>query len=367
MILAPGLTHQLTATIMPLNALNKGVAWASTNKSVATVDQNGLVTAHKAGTAVIIIETDDGNLSRTCTVTVDNSAQGFELSTHDEYIAVNGTVKLNGKFTPSNAQNKTVIWTTSDSAIATVDANGLVTGKKAGSVVITATTVDGGYKDYCLVRVVGITASYNTSTIIDLEESLIYGLDVGLTSISDYIDLVDDSCTLEYDTLTGEIGTGTITNVVRNGEIIDSYTVVIFGDIDGNGWYDANDAFIVNMIACGLISADRLSEAERAAADCNHDGVIDELDFELLINASVLLDDVDQSATQEGLVTNAFYIDYCSLIDQTAGEEIQLAPDTQVPDSNANQPAETLTIESVFAVVFEFIKMMLSFVFSVIK
>ena len=367
LILAPGLTHQLTATIMPLNALNKGVAWASTNKSVATVDQNGLVTAHKAGTAVIIIETDDGNLSRTCTVTVDNSAQGFELSTHDEYIAVNGTVKLNGKFTPSNAQNKTVIWTTSDSAIATVDANGLVTGKKAGSVVITATTVDGGYKDYCLVRVVGITASYNTSTIIDLEESLIYGLDVGLTSISDYIDLVDDSCTLEYDTLTGEIGTGTITNVVRNGEIIDSYTVVIFGDIDGNGWYDANDAFIVNMIACGLISADRLSEAERAAADCNHDGVIDELDFELLINASVLLDDVDQSATQEGLVTNAFYIDYCSLIDQTAGEEIQLAPDTQVPDSNANQPAETLTIESVFAVVFEFIKMMLSFVFSVIK
>ena len=288
---------------------------------------------------------------------------GIDLTSHNAYITVNGKAQLSVVVISGS---KTVLWSTSDTTVASVDSNGLVTGKKAGVVVITAMTSDGMYKDYCLVRVVGITASYNTSTVVDPENSLIYGLDVGLDSISDYVDLADNSCTLEYDTLSGEIGTGTITNVVRNGEIVDSYTVVIFGDVDGNGWYDANDAFIVNMIANGLLDESKLSDAMRKAADCNHDGEINELDFELLINASVLLEDVDQSASQPELSQNAVYISYCSLIDQTAGEENNLVPAPETTPETTPETSEaevTFDIEAFFKSILDFIKKIFAFIF----
>lgn len=297
--------------------------------------------------------------------------KGIELTSKNAYITVNGTAQLSVVVTSGS---KSVIWSSSDSSVASVDSNGFVTGNKAGIVVITATTSDGIYKDYCLVRVVGITASYNTTTVVDPEEGLIYGLDVGLNSLSDYIELTDSSCTLEYDTLTDEIGTGTITNVVRDGEIVDVYTVVIFGDIDGNGWYDANDAFIVNMIASGLIDESRLSEAERKAADCNHDGVIDGADFYLLNQASLLLDYVDQSATQPELVTNSVYLQYCSLIDQTAGVETNLvpmpdldkAPSDSTADAKTEKTADEIDFEVIFTTIFDFIKKIFSLVLSFI-
>ncbi len=298
----------------------------------------------------------------TCELT--NPVTGIELTSHSEYISVNGKVQLSVTFAPDKLQNKSVIWSSSDSTVASVDENGLVTGKKAGSVVITVTAVDGGYKDFCLIRVVGITASLDSNTVIDPGNGFIYGLDAGLDSIEDYINLTDNSCSLEYDTLSGEIGTGSITNIVRDGEIVDSYTVIIFGDIDGNGWYDANDAFLVHMIASGLVEKDRLGEAVWRAADCNHDGLVNELDFEILNNASVLLDSIDQSATQAELETNAIYIEYMSLIDQSAGVEIEQIPKESAPESN--EPAEENYIAAVFAFLSDIFSKILAFIISFI-
>ena len=66
-----GATLQLTATVLPEGATDKGVMWASSNPSVATVDSNGLVTTHSVGTATITaITTDGSNLSTSCTVTL---------------------------------------------------------------------------------------------------------------------------------------------------------------------------------------------------------------------------------------------------------------------------------------------------------
>ena len=68
--LTEGGTSQLTATITPSNATNKVLTWSSSNTSAATVDGNGTVTAHKAGTATITVTTADGGHSATCAVTV---------------------------------------------------------------------------------------------------------------------------------------------------------------------------------------------------------------------------------------------------------------------------------------------------------
>lgn len=78
--LAVGATGQLAATVLPENATNKAVTWASSNADIASVDENGLVTAHAAGTAVITATAVDGGFAATCTVTVTAPTGGGSTS-----------------------------------------------------------------------------------------------------------------------------------------------------------------------------------------------------------------------------------------------------------------------------------------------
>ncbi|MBQ3498048.1 MAG: leucine-rich repeat protein [Clostridia bacterium] len=200
-------------------------------------------------------------------------------------------------------------------------------------------------------------------TVIDTESNMIYGLTAGIDSLNDYITATDG---LKWYYQPGQygFGTGTVATLKDGTKTVAEYTVIIFGDIDGNGWYDANDAFLVHMIASGLVEKDRLGEAVWRAADCNHDGLVNELDFEILNNASVLLDSIDQSATQAELETNAIYIEYMSLIDQSAGVEIEQIPKESAPESN--EPAEENYIAAVFAFLSDIISKILAFIISFI-
>ncbi|MCR4616043.1 MAG: leucine-rich repeat protein [Clostridiales bacterium] len=80
-----------------------------------------------------------------------------------------------------------------------------------------------------------------------------------------------------------------------NNEIIDSSEILIFGDIDGDGYIDGNDAFFVNLIVCSMLTPSGLSECERLAADATHDGVIDDIDVQLLFDCGTLSAEVSQS------------------------------------------------------------------------
>ena len=71
-----GGTKTLTATIAPANAANKAVTWSTSNSSVATVTDAGVVTAHSAGSATITVTTADGGFTDTCVVTVTQPFPG---------------------------------------------------------------------------------------------------------------------------------------------------------------------------------------------------------------------------------------------------------------------------------------------------
>ncbi len=71
-----GETEQLTATVLPSNATNKAVTWSSSDDAVATVDENGKVTAKKVGTAKVTVTTKDGNKTATCSVTGKTKQNG---------------------------------------------------------------------------------------------------------------------------------------------------------------------------------------------------------------------------------------------------------------------------------------------------
>ncbi|MBQ6179548.1 MAG: Ig domain-containing protein, partial [Bacteroidales bacterium] len=146
-----GESVSLSATVNPQNATDKTVTWSSSNASVATVSSSGLVTAKAVGTATITASA--GGKSATCNVTVTPVlVNSITLNQSSANVNVGGTVSLTAAVTPSNAADKTVTWSSSDAAVATVSNSGVVTGVKAGTATITATAHDGsGVKATCAV------------------------------------------------------------------------------------------------------------------------------------------------------------------------------------------------------------------------
>ena len=145
--LSVGQTEKYIATIKPANASNKGVIFTSSNASVATVDANGNVKGIKAGTTTISA-TAKGNSSAISRLTVtvvasdddnDIPVSGIKISGYNS-VKEGNSIQLTTEITPDNANNKKVSYTSSDSSIASVDQNGKVTGIKAGTVRITATS-----------------------------------------------------------------------------------------------------------------------------------------------------------------------------------------------------------------------------------
>lgn len=141
------------ATVTPANADNKTLAWTSSNTKIATVS-NGVVKGVKAGRVIITAKTTDGsNISATCTVTVKQPVTRVSLS-KKATMYTGKKLTLKAKVNPANASNKALTWKSSNTKIAKVASNGVVTGVKAGTVMITATAKDGSRKSAtCTVTV----------------------------------------------------------------------------------------------------------------------------------------------------------------------------------------------------------------------
>ena len=168
--------------------------------------------------------------------------------------------------------------------------------------------------------------SISGSGAVITEDNLVYGLAAGLDSIDGYVAASADGCEVKVTKSGDKIGTGTLVEIYKDGYLVDAYTVVIFGDVDGDGWYDAQDAYIVSLITNGLLTREQTGEAKYLAADCNHDGVIDGADIEILQNAGLLLGDVDQSKSREELQSDSAYEEYSSLIEQSPNDAGQDDP-----------------------------------------
>ena len=152
--LIAGKEATLTATVKPDDATNKTVTWSSNNETVATVDNNGKVTAKAAGEAIITAKA--GDKTATCTVTVAKADVAVESVTLDKTsldLKVGNNATLKATVEPQNATNNTVTWSSSNPEFVTV-ANGTVTAVSAGTATITVTTADGNHKATCTVTVI---------------------------------------------------------------------------------------------------------------------------------------------------------------------------------------------------------------------
>ena len=149
-----GDSRALTATVIPSDATDSQVTWSSSNPSVATVSDQGEVTAVRAGNCTITATA--GGKSATCTVTVSTQeipVERITLSSTSLSLKEGDSHRLTATVTPSDATDSQVTWSSSDPSVATVSDQGEVTAVRAGNCTITATA--GGKSAACTVRVQG--------------------------------------------------------------------------------------------------------------------------------------------------------------------------------------------------------------------
>ena len=164
-----GSSLSLTATVYPSDAADKSVTWSSSNTSIATVSGSGVVTAVGAGTAIITAKTNDGNYTAGCTVTVILHQTGVALDKSTLSLEIGDNSTLTVMVSP--AIGKSVTWSSSNTSVATVSSNGVVTAVNAGTATITAKTIDGGYEANCTVTVNGVSNEDQTAGSNDVESN----------------------------------------------------------------------------------------------------------------------------------------------------------------------------------------------------
>ena len=138
---------KLKAKITNKKAAYKAVNWTTSNKKVATVNTNGKVTAKAKGKCTIKATAKDGSKKTAkCKITVRQLVTKVALSKSKVDVIKGKTVKLKANISPTNANNKTVKWSTSNKKIATVNKNGKVKGINLGKCTVKATAQDGSKK-----------------------------------------------------------------------------------------------------------------------------------------------------------------------------------------------------------------------------
>lgn len=179
--------------------LNATVTWSSSDTNIASVDENGLVTAAGIGTATITATTSTGK-----TDSVDITVSyGKELSVSEPEITVGNskTGKITPVISPANAKD-TFTYTSSNTSVATVDSSGTVTGRSGGIAVITVKST-GGLTAECTVTVTDIslpsTATVNinkTAKISPTTKPADVAQKITWSSLDDSIVTVNDNGTI---------------------------------------------------------------------------------------------------------------------------------------------------------------------------
>ena len=151
-------SYQLMPVILPENATDQELIWASSDEAVAIVDKSGKVSAVSPGKATITATTTDPSLQKprtaSCRITVQQAVTEIHLDTHEAEISRRGKLELGASVLPDNASNRKVTWTSSDPKVAAVSARGAVSPKSPGTCIISCEAADGsGVSDTCTVTV----------------------------------------------------------------------------------------------------------------------------------------------------------------------------------------------------------------------
>ena len=222
----------LVATVLPEGATDKRVVWTSSENKIASVDIDGMVTAHKAGEAVIRVSAAGGSLVDSCKVTVKQRvhASAVTLDKTSLSLMIGDTIVLKATISPSDAYEKELVWGSSDPSRVKVDDKGKVTALAQGEAQITVQLKDNpSVKAVCQVSVSSKAGEITSVSLSPSTLSLKYG-ETGRLNCTVYPQNASYT-TVKWETSNSNVatvsGSGLSATVTARGEGSASITVTV--------------------------------------------------------------------------------------------------------------------------------------------
>lgn len=242
--LSNGQTYRLKATVSSQMESTRTVTWKSSNKKVATVDENGLVTAVGKGAAIITATSlHDTSKKAECTVTVDGATtvavESVSLNKPSLDLTIGDKFMLVATVSPSTATNQNVTWSSDKTSVATVDQNGAVKAVGVGEAIITVTTKDGSKTATCNVTVKAATVAVTGVSLDQTSLDLTVGGSATLKATVAPLDATNQNVTWESNNTAAAtvdqngavkavgVGEATITVTTEDGSKTDACTVKV--------------------------------------------------------------------------------------------------------------------------------------------
>lgn len=226
---------QLVATILPAGeGVNRNVTWTSSDPSIATVDDNGLVKYVKPGYCTIVCKTTDGAYIATCNFIISIPVETIKLDYSDEIMSIGGRLRITAEVLPVTATNRTVVWESSNTNVCIVDSNGLVEAVGTGSCTILCKSLDGNCTAMCNIYVKQpVTQVILNTTDITVRQGQIFWLNATClpenadNKIVTWESRDEKVCTVENDGKVTAVGAGTTSIIATNVDTgLTAYCVV---------------------------------------------------------------------------------------------------------------------------------------------
>lgn len=248
-------TKKLEIKILPEEAKSHKVIFSSSNPNVVTVDDEGNLRGISSGKAIITVKAEENEVQDKIEIEVYSKVEEVLVDNSNIYMQVGDTFKINASIEPEDANEKGILYESNNINIVTVDENGNLEAIKDGDAIITVKSKENEKikKD---VNVIVVRKMDDSEIHFDVSLNIngleISGIDDNKNKVSDLKDLITTDLELEFVNYKGEIlndsdfvGTGSKIVVKENGNILREYTIILYGDSNGDGKISSVDLLVL--------------------------------------------------------------------------------------------------------------------------
>ncbi len=277
--LQKGERKQLKITISPQEAGNHKVLYTSSNPEIATVDNKGNLQALHSGTTTITVKAEENEVQSRINITVYSKVTGILLDQKEIYMQVGDTFQINGTIEPEDANDKTILYSSTDAQVATIQEKGIIIAKQEGETTIMASSNENpNIHAKCKLIVVrkmdDSEIHFDSSLTVNSLE--ISGIDYNENAVADIKQKITTDLEIEIVSHKNEIlqesdivGTGSKIQVKENGKVLRQYQIILYGDANGDGKINSVDLLVLQR---HILEIEPIEEIFRKATNINKNG-----------------------------------------------------------------------------------------------
>lgn len=274
-----GERKQLQVTILPQEASNHKVIYSSSNPNVATIDDKGVIQAIGSGTAIITVKAEENQVQNQIEINVFSKVTGIVLDQKEIYMPIGDTFQINASVEPEDADDKKILYKSTNTQVAEIQENGVITAKQEGETTLVASSNENpNIKAECKLIVVRKMedSEIHFDSSLKLNSLEISGIDYKNNTVDDLKALITTNLDLEFVNYKNELlngsdllGTGSKIRVKEDNKILREYKIILYGDSNGDGKIDSIDLLVLQR---HILEIEFLQDIFRKASDINRRG-----------------------------------------------------------------------------------------------